>query len=75
MKPPICRVCGVAHWGRDPHVFKGEVVANTEPVVANESSVVVDNTPAPAKGRHGVYKDKGRRLAYMRDLMRKRRGK
>ena len=20
--PPVCRLCGSAHWGRDPHVWK-----------------------------------------------------
>ena len=23
MQPPVCRVCGVAHWSREPHRFKG----------------------------------------------------
>jgi len=22
--PPVCRLCGSAHWGRDPHRFKGK---------------------------------------------------
>lgn len=20
--PPVCRLCGSAHWGRDPHQYK-----------------------------------------------------
>lgn len=80
MKAPECRICGAVHWGREPHKW----VANTptlatKPVVANKEMVantkeVVANSESP-KSRHGVYADKERRKAYMRDLMKKRRQK
>lgn len=24
ISPPLCKLCGVAHWFREPHVFKAE---------------------------------------------------
>jgi len=51
--------------GPPPVVADAPVVANRAPVVANNA--VANST------RHGQYSDKGRRKAYMRDLMRRKR--
>lgn len=41
--PPICRVCEVPHWARDPHVWKGEKAAAPESVTKPR---VTRNKPA-----------------------------
>lgn len=65
-----CAKCGGLYWRKAEWQHKC-LVANLSPldeVIANE---VV--TPVANKSKHGVYKDKEARLAYMRELMRKRR--
>jgi hypothetical protein len=62
-----CKECGTLDpIGIAGHHVRCKPVANTAPVVANEVVAKVAN-------KHGVYKDKEARLAYMRELMRKRR--
>jgi hypothetical protein len=45
MKPPICRVCGIAHWGSD-HVFPGHAA---EKKMAKEREQKVEPPLKPAK--------------------------
>lgn len=65
---PICKACGQRHpsmWTR------ARCMAQAKPAV--ETSPQVANTNAAVANRHGVYADKEKRRAYMRELMRKRR--
>jgi hypothetical protein len=83
MKAPLCRVCGVAHWGREPHRFTERVERLVHDAVNDRVDREVANTPplatkavnavANTESRHGVYADKAKRLAYMREYMKKRR--
>jgi hypothetical protein len=33
MDAPVCRVCGVKHWVREPHVWAGEPRTRAKPVL------------------------------------------
>lgn len=86
---PMCRLCGVAHFAREPHEFQKEVVEPSElcrPVqkkvvvhaVANPikkvANAVANKTEVAPKSRGGDrHKDVEGRRAYQRELMRKRR--
>lgn len=39
MKPPVCRLCGAAHWSNEPHAFEGKQ--------ARHELVPVMSKPAP----------------------------
>lgn len=71
-----CKACGLEHRGWVTCVKAKHDMANTRPVVIETTTIdVVANEPTKVANRHGVYKDKEKRLAYMRELMRKRRAK
>lgn len=64
----FCKVCG----GVDLEGISGHHTRCPLPQkVANKKTELVANTVVANK--HGVYKDKEARLAYMKELMRKRR--
>ena len=73
MKAPVCRLCGVAHWGNE-HVWpKGtgpsQALSPAKPALERKHEI-----PTPGKTLSKAANDRAeRRRGYMRDLMRKRR--
>ena len=53
-----------------------EKVANIKPVVVNKEELVVNEPEVVVnKTKHGVYADREKRKVYMREYMRRKRGK
>lgn len=73
MRPPLtCPVCKKDFFPKQQWIHaKCKVVLMVEPVANNES--VANESVAKVANKHGVYKDKEKRLKYMRELMRKKR--
>ena len=71
MKAPLCRVCGSAHWGREPHKF---AVSN---VVVEKLPAVVETTSTTKVSSRSAdrHRDKEGRRQYQHDYyLRKKRG-
>lgn len=66
---PVCRVCGASHAGREPHVWKAQVVP-AAPVVAETKPVAVASGERPGSERRREYL-----RTYMKEYMRRRREK
>jgi hypothetical protein len=67
---PLCDLCGTRHESYQAHVFAANKAATNAPKsVAN----AVANAVANKTAKKSRYRDLGRRKAYMRELMRKRR--
>ena len=67
-----CKACGLEHRGwvscAKAKADEAQQVANADPPAFTEMVLVVNT-----ESKHGKYADKEKRLAYMRELMRKRR--
>lgn len=79
MEPPVCRVCESKHWSNAPHQFKGAFTAYDEPVpdkpvnIRTERKLTLSTSSTLAKP--GVCPHCDARREYMRQFMKKRRGK
>lgn len=82
MKPPMCKVCGFAHWSGNPH-YMGQPVKTID-VTPTPKSVRAALKPKidEALAKLAAKKPRGRPVAaepsspraeYQRELMRKRR--
>ncbi len=77
MEKPVCRVCKGRHWGNEAHVWKESGLAGFVRSSPEEREKAAAGLPKKATERqvtkHGVYADKEKRKAYMRELMKRRR--
>ena len=87
MDHPKCKLCGVRHSMRDPHVWPKDVshngVANTEKAMANKgggASGILSSTcdkvggsASDSKTRTYKYRDREKRRQYMKNYMRELR--
>lgn len=72
MNKPVCRVCGVAHWSREPHVFADDVAQCAECTrLRNQLAVAeaeLERLRNQLKDSPGLRNQPKRdRAAYMRD--------
>ena len=49
--PPMCALCRVAHWLRDPHVFAGEKQAKTNVTQPKTDEVALRKTVEELRAR------------------------
>jgi hypothetical protein len=49
MKPPICRLCGAAHWSRDPHQWSKSADTAKPLRQSDEKTVVPQASQAVAR--------------------------
>ena len=88
MDRPVCRLCGVKHFAREPHVFSGSTVEPEKPIPCREckaNRITIVELKARIRDLEALNADpvsippaskqSVSRKEYMRNLMREKRAK
>ena len=80
MKPPMCKVCGFAHWSGNPHyvgeptkTIEATPVRRVDPAAILTRSIEIKPAAKKPRGRPVAAEPASPRAEYQRELMRKRR--